>query len=84
VSETESTGCAAESKRGDLLHLVKPDCVVCEAGKALGTTAKFCLFPWCDLVPQHHAALQRVDILQCRVKGTDLSLLAARSSPEQW
>lgn len=34
-------------------------------------------------MPRNHAALQRVDILRCRVKGTDLSLLAARSSPEQ-
>lgn len=34
-------------------------------------------------MPQNHAALQRVDILRCRVKGTDLSPLAAKSDPEQ-
>lgn len=79
----ESTGCAAEFKCGDLLRLVKPDSVICQAGKTSGTTAKFCLFPWCDLVPQNHAALQRMDILRCQVKGTDLSLLSARSGPEQ-
>lgn len=34
-------------------------------------------------MPQNHAVLQCVDILQCQVKGTDLSSLTARSSPEQ-
>lgn len=83
MRERESTGRAAESKRGDLVHLVKPDSTVCQTGKASGITAKFCLFSECDLVPPNHGALQCVDISQCQVKGTDLSSFTARSSPEQ-